>query len=189
LALYRDVQARLTAAGFPAHAAEFDERIAHLLVATGSESDAIALVMERLWVAERADDSLSAQVAARTLKSLAGLPEFGPARPEDGSSPLLVAAAQVAEFVADNLHQPVPTTLDLPTGQLQYLSAGDRAQTVLFAAERALSDDDFDWFKRYYARPRCGTETTSRPIKRGRRRAWRTVTRTRPNGSTANDSS
>ena len=105
--------------------------------------------MERLWVAERADDSLSAQVAARTLKSLAGLPEFGPARPEDGSSPLLVAAAQVAEFVADNLHQPVPTTLDLPTGQLQYLSAGDRAQTVLFAAERALSDDDFDWFKRY----------------------------------------
>jgi hypothetical protein len=149
LALYRDVQARLTAAGFPAHAAEFDERIAHLLVATGSESDAIALVMERLWVAERADDSLSAQVAARTLKSLAGLPDFGAAGPEDGTSPLLVAAARVAEFVSDNLHQPVPTELDLPTSELQHLSPGDRAQTMLFAAERALSNDDFNWLKRH----------------------------------------
>lgn len=149
LALYRDVQARLISAGFPAHAAEFDEQIAHLLVATGSESDAVALVMERLWVAERADDSLSAQVAARTLKSLAGLPEFGPARPEDGSSPLLVAAAQVAEFVADNLHQPVPTELDLPTTQLQHLSPVDRAQTVLCGAERALGNDDIDWLKRH----------------------------------------
>jgi hypothetical protein len=151
LTLYRDVQARLTAAGFPAHAAEFDERIAHLLVATGAEHDAVTLVMERLWAAERADDSLSAQVAARTLKSLAGLPEFGPARPENGSSSLLVAAAQVAEFVAENLHQPVPSPLELPADPLQHLSPGDRAQTVLFAAERALTDDDLDWIKRHEA--------------------------------------
>ncbi|WP_201359280.1 hypothetical protein [Mycobacterium paraintracellulare] len=149
LELYRVVQARLTAAGFPGHAAEFDERIAHLLVATGSENDAIALIMERLWVAERADDSLSAQIAARTLKSLAGLPDFGPARPEAGTSPLLVAAAQVAEFVAENLHQPVPTQLDLPTDALAQLSPGDRAQTVLFAAERALSNDDLGWLERH----------------------------------------
>ncbi|WP_428339087.1 hypothetical protein [Mycobacterium sp.] len=145
LALYRDVQERLIAAGFPAHAAEFDEPIARLLVATGSNGDAVAVVMERLWVAERADDSMSAQIAARTLRSLAGLPEFGPVGAADRASPLLVAAARVAEFVADHLHQPVPVKLDLLTAELAQLSQGDSAQAVLFAAERALCDDDLDW--------------------------------------------
>lgn len=47
LALYQEVRDSLIAAGFPAHAAEFDEPISRLLVATGAESDAIALVMTR----------------------------------------------------------------------------------------------------------------------------------------------
>ncbi|ORA29340.1 hypothetical protein BST13_27335 [Mycobacterium aquaticum] len=162
LALYQDVQALLTGAGFPAHAAEFDERVAHLLVATGAEADAVALVMERLWVAERTDDWLSVQVAARALKSLAGLPEFGPEGPDDGTSPLLVGAARVAGFIADNLHQPVPMELDLPTEELQHLSPGDRAQTVLFAAERALANDDLGWLESHAkVLSECVSETNS----------------------------
>jgi hypothetical protein len=148
LALYRDVQSSLTAAGFPAHAAEFDEQVAYLLVATGAESDAVGVVLERLWVAERADDSLSAQVAARTLKSLAGFSDLDFIQPTEDSSTLLVSAALVAEFVADNLHQPVPTELELPVEAMRHLSPEDRSQTVLFAAERALCDDDFDWLDR-----------------------------------------
>lgn len=149
LTLYRDVQKGLSAAGFPAHAAEFDERVAHLLVATGSDDEAVALIMDRLWIAERADDWVSAQTAARTLRSLAGLPEFGPAKPGAGSSPILVAAARVAEFVADHLHQPVPVKMDLPVEELKQLLPRDRAQTVLFAAERALSDDAIDWLEQH----------------------------------------
>lgn len=149
LALYRDVQQRLSEAGFPGHAAEFDERVAHLLVATGSDDEAVALIMDRLWIAERADDWISAQAAARTLRSLAGLPEFGPAKSGAGSSPILVAAARVAGFVADRLHQPVPVKMDLPVEEFKQLLPRDRAQAVLFAAERALSDDAVDWLEQH----------------------------------------
>lgn len=136
LVLYREVRDSLIAAGFPAHAAEFDEPISRFLVATGAETEAIALVMEQLWVAERIDDSLSAQVAARTLRSLAGFPALGPGEPAEGASPILVASARVVEFVADNLHQPVPTRLDLPAAELERLNAGDRAQAALFTVRR-----------------------------------------------------
>lgn len=145
LALYREVRDSLIAAGFPAHAAEFDEPISRLLVTTGAEDEAIALVMEQLWVAERVDDSLSARVAARTLKSLAGFPDLGPGEPAEGASPVLVASARVVEFVADNLHQPFATQLNLPVAELQQLNVGDRAQAALFAAERALGNDDLSW--------------------------------------------
>lgn len=115
LALYREVRDSLIAAGFPAHAAEFDEPISRLLVATEAENEAIALVMEKLWVAERVDDSLSARVTARTLKSLSGFPDLGPGEPVEGASPVLVASARVVEFVADNLHQPLATQLNCLT--------------------------------------------------------------------------
>lgn len=149
LALYREVRDSLIAAGFPAHAAEFDDPIFRLLVATGAENEAIALVMEQLWVAERVDDSLRARVAARTLKSLAGFPDLGPGEPAVGASPVLVASARVVEFVADNLHQPFATQLNLPDSELQQLNAGDRAQAALFAAERALGNDDLAWVVRH----------------------------------------
>jgi hypothetical protein len=149
LALYQDVRDRLIAAGFPAHAAEFNAPISRLLVTTGGESEAIAPVMEQLWVAERIDDSLSAQVAARNLKSLAGFPDLGPGEPAEGASPILVASARVVEFIADNLHQPVATPLNLPIAELQQLNPGDRAQTALFSAERALGNDDLGWVVRH----------------------------------------
>jgi hypothetical protein len=149
LALYRNVQERLIDAGFPAHAAEFDERVAHLLVATGADGDAVALIMQRLWVAERADDWISAQISARALRALAGLPEFGYAAPDEESSPVLVAAAQIAGFVADHIHQPVPAQLDLPTDALGLLAPQHRAQAVLFAAEHALGDDNVDWLRQH----------------------------------------
>jgi hypothetical protein len=57
LELYRDVQAKLASAGFPGHAAEFDDIVAALHIRAGDEGAAIRVLFDALWVAERAGDS------------------------------------------------------------------------------------------------------------------------------------
>lgn len=145
LTLFRDVQSRLIGAGFPGHAAEFDNTVAHLCVQTGDERAAIRLLMDGLWAAEVAGNSLRADKVARTLRELAGLPDFGPTDIAQARSTVLGAAFQIADFVTDHLHSPAPSSIDLPGEALARSDVSDRARTLLFAAERALADDDPAW--------------------------------------------
>ena len=145
LALYRDVQHRLTSAGFPGHAAEFDHTVAGLCIRAGEERAAIRVLFDSLWAAERANDSLRADRVVSTLRSVAGYGEFGPTRAQSAVTPTLGAAFEMADFVADHLHQPVPVRIDLPADAVALADAQDRARTILVAAERALGDDNLTW--------------------------------------------
>ncbi len=145
LPLYREVQGRLVSSGFPGHATEFDDTVAELHIRVGAEAAAIRLLMDALWAAERADDSLRADHIARTLRSLAGFPEFGPIGTTSPRTPTLGAAYAVAQFVADHLHAPVPISIELPSTEIALSEAEDRARVTLFSAERALGNDDLAW--------------------------------------------
>lgn len=145
LARYRDMQGRLASAGFPGHAAEFDNTVAELCVRTGEESAAIRLLFDALWAAERAGDALRASRVVRTLRELAGFGEFGPTGTQEARTPTLGAAFELADFVENHLNQPTPTRIELPAEAVALVDAGDRARTVLFAAEQALANDDFTW--------------------------------------------
>jgi hypothetical protein len=149
LAIYQDIQEALKAAGFPAHAAQFDQRVIRLLSWTGEHDRAIRRIMNRLWEAERSDDSLQAENAKDSLLDLANqeAPEGTDSWPTDGLS----AALKATEFVALHLIQPYPTVLNLPSDSLPYLSPEDRARTVLFAAEQALGNDDHSWIEQHTA--------------------------------------
>jgi hypothetical protein len=145
LALYRDVQDRLTSAGFPGHAAEFDHTVAALCVRTGEESAAIRLLLDALWAAERAGDSLRTGRVAGTLRELAGFSPFGPTGSEAARTPALGAAFELADFVDDHLHDPTPAQVELPAGAIALVDVADRARTVLVAAEHAVANDDVTW--------------------------------------------
>ncbi|WP_212813725.1 MULTISPECIES: hypothetical protein [unclassified Mycolicibacterium] len=145
LALYRDVQDRLIAAGFPGHAAEFDHRVAALCVATGDEGNAIRILMDALWAADRAGSTLQADRTVRMLRNLAGYSEIGPTGSVEPRTAALGAATSIAEFVSDHLHSPVPTSIELPSSAIAFADLVDRARTILFAAEHALGNDDLAW--------------------------------------------
>lgn len=145
LALYRDVQNRLITAGFPGHAAEFDNRVAALCVATGDAGTAIRLLMDALWAADSAGSSLRADRVVSMLRDLADFPEFGPAGSREPRTPALGAAVEIAEFVSDHLHAPLPMPIELPSDAIALADQVDRARTILFAAEHALGNDDFAW--------------------------------------------
>lgn len=145
LVLYRDIQNRLIAAGFPVHAAEFDNTVAALCVRAGEADTAIRLLMDALWAAENASNSLRADRVASMLRDLAGFSAFGPSRTQAPRTPALGAAFEIADFVTDHLHSPLPAPIDLPTEAVELVDSADRARTVLFAAERALGNDDLAW--------------------------------------------
>lgn len=145
LALYRDVQGRLVAAGFPGHAAEFDDRVAALCVVTGEEHTAIRLMMDALWAGETAGSSMRADRVLGMLRDLAGLTDFGPSRSQEPRTPGLGAAVEIADFVSDHLRAPIPTAIELPCDAIALADRVDRARTILFAAEHALGNDDFAW--------------------------------------------
>lgn len=145
LALYRDIQSRLIAAGFPGHAAEFDNTVAAICVRAGEEDTAIRLLMDALWAAENAGNSVRADRAAGMLRDLAGFQAFGPTQTQAPRTPALGAAFEIADFVTDHLHAPLPTRIELPTDAIALVDSADRARTVLFAAERALGNDDPAW--------------------------------------------
>jgi hypothetical protein len=78
LTLYREVQSRLTAAGFPGHAAEFDNVVVALSIRTGQADTAIRPLMDALWAAEGKGDSRGVDRVVGRLRDLADLPAFGP---------------------------------------------------------------------------------------------------------------
>ena len=145
LALYREVQHLLVTAGFPGHAAQYDSTVAALCVRAGEEGTAIRLLMDALWAAERTGNSLRADRAVNMLRTLAEFPDFGPTEGQVPSTPALGAAFAIADFVSDHLHAPVPSLIELPSDAIALAASVDRARAVLFAAERALGDDDLDW--------------------------------------------
>jgi hypothetical protein len=145
LALYLDVQTKLKAAGFPGHAAEFDDTVAALYIRTGDEGAAIRLLFDALWAAERAGDSRGTARVVRILRELAGFSEIGPTRMEEARTPALGAAHELAAFVDDRQHEPTPTEIELPADAIALSDADDRARTVLVAAEHALANDDLAW--------------------------------------------
>jgi hypothetical protein len=145
LALYRDVKAKLVSAGFPGHAAEFDHTLATLYIRTGDEAAAIRLLLDALWAAECASDSLRSARVVRALRQLAGFGELGPTRGHEARTPTLGAAYELADFVDDHLHEPTPTRVELPADALALAGAADRARTILVAAEHALANDDLTW--------------------------------------------
>jgi hypothetical protein len=145
LELYRDVQAKLASAGFPGHAAEFDDTVAALYIRTGDEGAAIRLLFDALWVAERAGDSRGTARVVQVLRGVAGFSELGPTRTQAARSPTLGAAFELADFVDDRLHEPTPTQVELPADAIALADAADRARTVLVAAEHALANDDLTW--------------------------------------------
>lgn len=79
------------------------------------------------------------------LRDLAGFQAFGPKRTQAPRTPALGAAFEIADFVTDHLHAPLPTRIELPTEAIARADSADRARTVLFAAERALGNDDLEW--------------------------------------------
>jgi hypothetical protein len=145
LALYRDIQSRLVSSGFPGHAAEFDHLVAGLNIRAGDEGAAIRLLMDALWHAESTSNSLRADRVVRTLRNLAGFPELGPTGTQVPRTPTLGAAFEIADFVTGHLHAPVPCQIELPNGAATLADPADRARTILFAAERALGNDDLAW--------------------------------------------
>lgn len=145
LALYEEIQLALNAAGFPAHAAQFDQQAVPLRWRTGKHDEAIRRIMDRLWGAERSDDYIEATSAVEALRALAREVPQG----ESASQPTeaLSASLKAAEFVAVHLTQPFPTVLDIPSDALPHLSPEDRSRTTLFGAERALTDGDQAWIE------------------------------------------
>jgi hypothetical protein len=145
LTLYREVQSRLTAAGFPGHAAEFDDTVVALCIRTGQAETAIRPLMDALWAADGKGDALGVDRVVRRLRDLADLPEFGPTQNKVPRTPRLGAAFEIADFVSDQLHTPIPARIDLPTEAPALTDSGDRARAIVFAAERALGNDDLTW--------------------------------------------
>lgn len=145
LALYRDVQERLRAAGFPGHAADLDHRVAALCVVTGEEDTAVRIVMDALWAAETAGNSTRVERVLSMAKDLAGLPDFGPTRSQQPRTPALGAAVEIADLVSDSLTAPVPQPIEIPSSAVALLNSENRARTYLFAAEHALGNDDLAW--------------------------------------------
>ncbi|TDL04463.1 hypothetical protein EUA04_22045 [Mycolicibacterium obuense] len=144
LELFREVQRRLVAAGFPIHAAEFDHRVAALCVSTGEEDTAVRLMLQSLWEADISGSSMRADRVLGALRNLAGFPDF-PKGSEEPLTARLGAAVEIAEFVSDHLQTPVPLPIEIPSEAISLVDAEDRARTVLFAAESALGDDNLAW--------------------------------------------
>jgi hypothetical protein len=145
LTLYREVQSRLTAAGFPGHAAEFDNVVVALSIRTEQAETAIRPLMDALWAAEGKGDSRGVDRAVGRLRDLADLPAFGPTQNTVPRTPSLGAAFTIADFVSDQVHTPVPARIELPAEAIALADRGDRARTIVFAAERALGNDDLAW--------------------------------------------
>ncbi|ADK68969.2 hypothetical protein [Gordonia sp. KTR9] len=145
LELYQEVQKRLAAAGFPGHAAEFDDTVVALSIRTDQAETAIRPLMDALWVAEGKGDSLGVDRVGRRLRDLADLPEFGPTRNKVPRTPRLGAAFEIADFVSDQMHTPIPTRIEIPAEAIALSELGDRARAIAFAAERALGNDDLTW--------------------------------------------
>lgn len=147
LSLYREVQGRLVSSGFPGHAAEFDYTVAELGVRAGEDGAAIRLLMDGLWAAEGTSNTLRADRVVRALRELAGFPAIGPTGTQAPRTLALGAAFEIADFVTDDLHAPIPCRIDLPNAAIMVAEPVDRARTVLFAAECALGNDDPTWIK------------------------------------------
>ncbi|ODR05156.1 hypothetical protein BHQ21_15330 [Mycobacterium sherrisii] len=145
LELYREVQSRLTAAGFPGHAAEYDSTVVALSIRTGQAETAIRPLMDALWVAESKGDSRGVDRVVRRLRDLADLPEFGPTHNKEPRTPKLGAAFEIADFVSDQMHTPVPARIEMPADATALVDSGDRARTIVYAAECALGNDDLTW--------------------------------------------
>ncbi|MDP7703357.1 hypothetical protein [Mycobacterium sp. TY815] len=145
LALYREVQSRLAVSGFPGHAAEFDDTVVALSIRTGQADTAIRPLMDALWTAEGKGDSLGVDRVVRRLRDLADLPEFGPTHNKVPRTPTLGAAFEIADFVSDQMHTPIPARIEMPVGATTLAARGDRARAIVFAAERALGNDDLPW--------------------------------------------
>jgi hypothetical protein len=119
--------------------------VAGLCIRTDDEVGAIRLLLDALWRAERAGDSRGTARIVQVLRGFAGFSVIGPTPSEAAHTPALGAAFELAEFVDDLQHEPTPTTVDLPTEALPLAAVGDRARTVLVAAEHALANDDLTW--------------------------------------------
>jgi hypothetical protein len=145
LQLYREVQSRLAGSGFPGHAAEFDDIVVALSIRTGQAETAIRPLMDALWAAEGKGDSLGVDRVVRRLRDLADLPEFGPTHNKVPRTPKLGAAFAIADFVSDQMHTPIPARIEMPADAIILADRGDRARAVVFAAERALGNDDLTW--------------------------------------------
>jgi hypothetical protein len=145
LNLYREVQNRLTAAGFHGHAAEFDDIVVALSIRTGQAETAIRPLMDALWAAEGKGDSRGVDRVVGRLRDLADLPVFGPTQNKVPRTPKLGAAFEIADFVSDQIHTPVPARVELPAEAIALADRGDRARAIVFAAERALGNDDLPW--------------------------------------------
>ena len=94
--------------------------------------------MDALWAAEGKGNSLGVDRVVHRLRDLADLPEFGPTRQKVPRTPKLGAAFEIADFVSDQLHTPLPARIELPAEATALADSGDRARTIVFAAERAL---------------------------------------------------
>lgn len=145
LALYQEVQSRLAGAGFPGHAAEFDDTVVALSIRTDQAETAIRPLMDALWAAEGKGDSLGVDRVVRRLRDLADLPEFGPTHNKVPRTPRLGAAFDIADFVSDQMHTPIPSRIEMPSEATTLVDRGDRARAIVFAAERALGNDDLPW--------------------------------------------
>ena len=145
LALYREVQSRLAGSGFPGHAAEFDDTVVALSIRTGQAETAIRPLMDALWAAEGKGDSLGVDRVVRRLRDLADLPEFGPTHNKVPRTPRLGAAFEIADFVSDQMHTPIPARIEMPADATTLADRGDRARAIVFAAEGALGNDDLTW--------------------------------------------
>jgi hypothetical protein len=149
LALYREVQSRLAAAKFPGHAAEFDDVVVALSIRTGQAETAIRPLMDALWAAEGKGDSRGVDRVVSKLRELADLPAFGRTQNTVPRTPKLGAAFEIADFVSDQVHTPVRARIELPAEAVALADRGDRARAIVFAAERALGNDDLAWIREH----------------------------------------
>lgn len=139
LRLYREVQEKLRAHGFPGHAAEFDKDVTPLLVRAGHADDARRLLMRKLWQSERTGDHTATQRCKRDVHTLLEDTDNTLAR-----DPAWQAVAWAVGLVVESLVSPVPNVVGDDLARLVDLDKTDRARLLLLLAESGLGDDRTD---------------------------------------------
>lgn len=142
LDLYQQVQTALVERGFPGHAAKFDSPISKLLIDTGRIDDALRIIMNRVWKAERAADLSAVQGYRREARALF---ELDNSAVEDRSRSNVDAVAFAIDVVCAILSSVVPESIDIEEATLAALPDTDRGQLLLLIAEYELGNDHGTW--------------------------------------------
>lgn len=142
----KEAQNFLTVGGFVAHAAALDEETTQLLVHLGRRDEAIRGLADRFWESLVNDDLADAESNRRALAKVVSEPLASQTEAEP-ISPSHLALRDLVDAVLDRIQHPLPGSSDLNAIASANAPLEDRARSLLFFAESAVSDDDPEWVR------------------------------------------